>query len=182
MVFPSKICWNNKRNCHDACSLNFENRLIPHRRSALGNGDSVHAACDKSKAARRNTVAFFPYRSTGQKVRENLQYERHGHRNSPRNSYPGACALAPRGQFSLVKREENEGSRPNRMETRFLEIAYLENLRKELAFPCDLTNELSTYSNRSGRIAPPGSGGGRRAWTVASWDVSRKRDFISRIS
>jgi len=55
----------------------------------------------------------------------------------------------------LVTRAENEASRPNRMETRFLGIAYLGNLRKELAFLRDLTNELSTYPNRSGRIASP---------------------------
>jgi hypothetical protein len=71
------------------------------------------------------------------------------------------------------------------METRFLGIAYLGNLRKELAFPRDLTNELSTYPNRSGRIESPlprlrrGPDGDDAASSV---DVSRKRNFISRIS
>lgn len=66
--------------------------------------------------------------------------------------FPSLCSLY---RVHLVTREENGGSRPNRMETRFLEIAYRK-FTEGIGLPVrDLTNELSTYSNWSSRIEPP---------------------------
>lgn len=67
------------------------------------------------------------------------------------NPYPGFLFLARHAGA------ENEGSRPNRMETRFLGIAYRK-FTEGIGPPvCDLTNELYLTCARIGlvRIAPP---------------------------
>lgn len=99
---------------------------------------------------------------------------------------------------SSPREEENEGSRPNRMETRFLEIAYRK-FTKELAFPSrsdqraihlleSVRLDCTPGETRPGRLRRPRPASEIRATARPDRtrnrrrDASQKRNFISRIS